>query len=63
MRTLAAFAIFLLQLGTAQAYGKPLTFTSKVSFSVPGPYVLQAIASDGQLTSTHKVTVTVNPAR
>jgi len=42
------------------AYGKPVEFTSKVSFSAPGTYVLQAIASDGQLSSTHNVTVTVN---
>jgi len=41
------------------AYGKPVEFTSKVSFSAPGTYVLQAIASDGQLSSTHNVTVTV----
>jgi len=40
-------------------YGKPVTFTSKVSFIAPGTYLLQAIASDGQLTSTHNVTVTV----
>ena len=43
------------------SYGKPATFTSKVSFSVPGTYVLRAIASDGQLSSTFDVTVTVNP--
>lgn len=43
-------------------YGKPITLTSKVSFSAPGTYVLQAIASDGQLFSTHEVTVTVNPS-
>jgi hypothetical protein len=40
-------------------YGKPITFTSKVSFSAPGTYVLRAIASDGQLSSTHEVTITV----
>ncbi len=45
------------------AYGKPVSFTSKVSFTVPGTYVLQAIASDGQLSRTHNVTVTVNPAK
>ena len=44
-------------------YGKPAMLSSKVSFSAPGTYVLQAIASDGQLSSTHNVTVTVNPAK
>ena len=34
----------------------------KVRFSAPGTYVLQAIANDGQLSSTYNVTVTVNPA-
>jgi len=41
------------------SYGKPVSFNSKVSFSAPGEYVLQAIASDGQLFTTHNVTVTV----
>lgn len=41
-------------------YGKPVTLASKVSFSAPGTYVLRAIASDGQLFSTHEVIVTVN---
>jgi len=41
------------------SYGKPVSFASKVSFSAPGEYVLQAIASDGQLSTTHNVTVTV----
>jgi len=41
------------------SYGKPVSFNSKVSFSTPGEYVLQAIASDGQLSTTHNVTVTV----
>jgi len=44
-------------------YGKPVTLSSKVSFGAPGTYVLLAIASDGQLSSTHTVTVTVNPAK
>jgi hypothetical protein len=48
---------------SAYAYGKPVTLSSKVSFGAPGTYVLRAIASDGQLTSTHTVTVTVNPAK
>jgi hypothetical protein len=43
-------------------YGKPTMLTSKVSFTVPGTYMLQAVASDGQLTSTHNVSVIVNPA-
>jgi len=47
---------------SAYAYGKPVTVSSKVTFSAPGTYVLQAVASDGQLSSTHNVTVTVNPA-
>jgi hypothetical protein len=42
------------------SYGKPVKFESKVTFSVPGNYVLQAIASDGQLSTTHNVTVTVS---
>jgi hypothetical protein len=46
---------------SAYAYGKPVSVSSKVSFTVPGTYVLQAVASDGQLSSTHSVTVTVNP--
>jgi len=41
------------------SYGQPVTFTSKVTFSAPGNYVLQAIASDGQLSTTHNVNVTV----
>jgi hypothetical protein len=44
-------------------YGKPATLSSKVSFGAPGTYELRAIASDGQLSSTHNVTVTVNPAK
>jgi hypothetical protein len=44
-------------------YGKPATLSSQVSFGAPGTYVLQAIASDGQLSSTHNVTVTVNPTK
>src|SRR5262249_39198633 len=41
------------------AYGQPVTLTSKASFSKPGTYVFQAIASDGQLFSVHQVKVTV----
>jgi hypothetical protein len=44
-----------------RVYGKPVTLETKVSFSVPGMYRLRAIASDGQVTSTHDVDVTVNP--
>ena len=40
--------------------GKPVTLTSKVSFSAPGAYVLRAIANDGQLFTPRDVTVTVN---
>ena len=40
--------------------GKPVTLTSKVSFSAPGTYVLRAIANDGQLYTPRDVTVTVN---
>ena len=43
-----------------EVYGKPATLTSKVSFSAPGTYVLRAIANDGQLFSTHELTVTVD---
>ena len=43
-------------------HGQPITLTSKVRFSTPGTYVLQAIANDGQLSSTYNVTVRVNPA-
>jgi hypothetical protein len=42
-------------------YGHPVELTSKVSFSAAGRYVLRATAFDGQLYSTHDVTVTVNP--
>jgi hypothetical protein len=41
-------------------YGEPVTLTSKVSFSVPGTYVLRAIANDGQLFATRDITVTVS---
>jgi hypothetical protein len=42
-------------------YGKPVSLTTTVRFSVPGMYVVRAIASDGQLETTHDVTVTVRP--
>jgi hypothetical protein len=44
-----------------RVYGQPATLETKVSFSAPGKYRLRAIASDGQITSTYDVDVTVNP--
>jgi hypothetical protein len=41
------------------AYGTPVTLSSKATFRAPGTYVLRAIASDGQLFAVHEVTVTV----
>jgi hypothetical protein len=38
-------------------HGQPVELTTKVSFSVPGTYVLRATAGDGQLYSSHDVTV------
>jgi hypothetical protein len=46
---------------SAIVHGEPVTLTSKVSFSVPGTYVLRATANDGQLFTTRDVTVTVSP--
>jgi hypothetical protein len=43
-------------------YGEPIALTSKATFSAPGTYVLRATANDGQLYTTHDVTVTVKPA-
>ena len=40
-------------------YGKPVSLTSKVSFSAPGTYVLRATATDGQAFTHHQVTATV----
>jgi len=34
--------------------------TTKATFSLPGPYVVRAIATDGQLDASHDVAVTVN---
>jgi hypothetical protein len=42
-------------------YGKPVSLITTVRFSAPGLYVVRAIASDGQLETTHDVTVTVRP--
>jgi len=40
-------------------YGQPVTAATKASFTVPGVYVLRAIASDRQLEATYDITVTV----
>lgn len=40
-------------------HGQPVELSSKVTFSMPGTYVLRATAFDGQLYSTRDVTVTV----
>ena len=45
--------------GTASGYQKPVTSSTRVSFKVPGVYVLRAIANDGALMTFHDVTVTV----
>jgi hypothetical protein len=39
----------------------PAKLETKASFSTPGTYRLRAIASDGQLFSTHDIDVVVNP--
>jgi len=44
---------------SAVIYGQPVALSSQVSFSAPGTYVLRATASDGQLSATRDVTVTV----
>jgi len=43
----------------APVYGKPVTATTKATFSMPGTYILRAIASDRQLEASGDVTVTV----
>ena len=45
---------------SAVVYGEPVTLASKVTFSVPGLYVLRAVADDGQLFTTNEVSITVN---
>ena len=40
-------------------YGKPVESTTEATFSAPGNYWVQAIASDGLLEATHNVMVTV----
>jgi hypothetical protein len=42
------------------ANGKPLSSTTKVTFKVPGTYILRAIASDGSLETPYDITVTVH---
>ena len=42
-----------------RVYGKPATLETKVTFSAPGQYRLRAVSSDGQLTSSYDVDVTV----
>jgi len=42
-------------------HGEPVTLTSKATFSAPGTYVLRVTANDGQLFTSHDVTVTVKP--
>jgi hypothetical protein len=44
---------------TTPVYGKPVTATTKATFSMPGTYILRAIASDRQLEGSGDVTVTV----
>jgi hypothetical protein len=43
----------------ATGYEKPVTSSTTARFTVPGEYVLRAIASDGSLEAFHDVTVTV----
>ena len=47
---------------SAVVYGQPVSMTSKVSFGVPGTYVLRAMANDGQLFTSRDVTVIVRPS-
>jgi hypothetical protein len=46
-----------------KVYGKPVTLTTSATFSVPGSYLLWAIADDGLISTVHAVTVTVNPSK
>jgi hypothetical protein len=45
----------------APAYGKPVSSTTTVKFSVPGNYRLRAIASDGALETYYDFDIAVNP--
>ena len=47
---------------SAVVYGQSVALTSKVSFGVPGTYVLRATANDGQLFTSRDITVTVSPS-
>jgi len=42
-------------------YGKPVTSSTTVKFSVPGNYRLRAIASDGALETSYDFDIVVNP--
>ncbi len=42
-------------------YGKPVTSTTTVSFTVPGNYRLRAVASDGALETSYDFDIVVNP--
>lgn len=44
---------------SAVVHGEPIALTSKATFSAPGTYVLRVTANDGQLYTSHDVTVTV----
>jgi hypothetical protein len=44
---------------SAPVYGKPVTSTTKATFSMPGNYILRAIATDRQLEASGDVIVTV----
>jgi hypothetical protein len=45
-----------------RVYGKPAMLPTKATFTAPGEYRLRVIATDGQLTSTYDVNVTVKGA-
>jgi len=45
---------------SAVLYGEPVKLQTKVTFGAPGTYVLRATAFDGQLFSSHDVTVNVS---
>ena len=45
---------------SAIVYGEAVALTTKATFSTPGTYVLRATANDGQLYTSHDVTVSVN---
>ena len=45
---------------SAIVYGEAVALTTKATFSTPGTYMLRATANDGQLYTSHDVTVSVN---